>query len=204
MKKRIGILGGSFNPVHNGHLIIARDAMRGCGLSEVLFVPCNKPSHKDNILVPAVHRLEMLSIALKNLPGFTASDADIRRGGITYSVDTVSQLTRERADAELVFIIGSDTLQDLHQWRDIEELFRLCRFAVMTRPGYEPAAVLKQSRLTEQQREVLLRNVLKGSRTSISSSDIRARIARGLNITHMVPREVADYIVKNHLYETIL
>lgn len=200
MKEHIGIFGGSFNPIHNGHLIIARDAMKHFNFTEVLFVPCNQPSHKANILVSPAHRLAMLELALREEAGFKLSDVDIRRGGVTYSIDTVRDLKRERPEADLSFIIGSDTLRELYQWHAIDELFALCRFAVMVRPGFDPEAMPEDLGLAPSWRDRLFQNTVMGGQSAISSSEIRKRIAKGISIKHMVPREVEAYIADHALY----
>lgn len=201
MKTRIGILGGSFDPVHVGHLIAAQDAMQAFGLAGVLFVPCNRPAHKTTELASSVHRVAMLKRALKGNSLFHLSETDIRRGGITYSVETVRDLASERPDCELHFIIGSDTLLELHRWYSIGALLELCRFAVMARPGFDPDSMSERDiGLDPPWPRRLLQSAASGHRVDISSSGIRQRVAGGMSIKYLVPPEIEAYIAGHGLY----
>jgi nicotinate-nucleotide adenylyltransferase len=201
---KTGILGGSFDPIHNGHIIAAQDAMLAFGLDAVLFAPCNRPSHKRRLIASPLHRTAMLHAALKDMPAFRISDVDIRRGGITYSVDTVRDLAREQPGVEWHFIIGSDTLPDLHRWHEITTLLNLCRFDVIIRPGFEPAAMPEKSiLLPDPWPGILLANAASGHLVDVSSSEIRRRVAGGMDIGAMVPPEVETYIAKQGLYRLL-
>ena len=190
MLKKIGILGGTFNPVHMGHLILAQDALEQFDLDEVLFIPCAHPPHKKpNCLAPASRRLGMLRAALKGDSHFAVSDLEIKRGGVSYSIDTLQELRRIFPTSALYFIIGADSLNELRSWRKVGELQKFCIFIAMGRPGY---AVRGSS-------NVLL---FKGHLFDISSSEIRKRVAEGRRIRHLVPNAVEEYIKRQRLYQS--
>ncbi|MDD5679262.1 MAG: nicotinate-nucleotide adenylyltransferase [Kiritimatiellae bacterium] len=198
----MGILGGSFNPVHLGHLILAQDALEAFDLATVLFVPCDKPPHKPAAgLAPAEHRVAMLENALTGSHSFEVCDLEIRRGGTTYSIDTVRDLIKRHPKEELVFIIGSDTLPELHLWKDARELLRLCRFVTVARPGFDLTTMTEKTlNLEPDLVKILLANVAIGHQVEISSSDIRHRVAEGMSIRYLVPDAVDMYISEHSLY----
>jgi len=202
LKKRIGILGGTFNPVHIGHLILAQDAMEAFELSKMLFVPCDKPPHKEaSSLISAEYRAAMLELALEENMSAEICDLEIMRGGTTYSIDTVRKLSDLYPDHELLFVIGSDTLPELYQWKDINELLKLCRFVTICRPGFALKAVTeKDLKLDSPWPRILLRNVFVGHQIDVSSSDIRHRVAEGMSIRYLVPAAVEMYIAEHSLY----
>ncbi|MFH1475920.1 MAG: nicotinate-nucleotide adenylyltransferase [Verrucomicrobiota bacterium] len=198
----MGILGGSFNPVHLGHLILAQDALEAFDLASVLFVPCDHPPHKTAAsLVSVEHRAAMLEAALTGSLSFEVCDLEIRRGGTTYSIDTVRTLAKQYPKNELVFIIGSDTLPELHLWKDARELLRLCRFVTLARPGFDLKAMTEKNlNLEPDLARILLANVAIGHQVDISASDIRYRIAEGMSIRYLVPDAVDMYIAEHALY----
>ncbi len=201
MGERIGILGGTFNPVHLGHLVLAQDARERFELDRVLLVPCASPPHKDaRDLAPAAHRLAMLEAAVEADPALEVSAIEIERGGVSWTVETLRELRARHPDADLVFVIGADTLRELRTWRRIEEIFTLCRFAVITRPGVAPAGDPDELGLPEPQARRLLAAVVPGHDIGISSSDIRMRVAEGLAVRYLVPDTVALYIAEHRLY----
>jgi len=183
-------------------LILAQDALEVFDLATVLFVPCDQPPHKPAAgLVPAEHRVAMLEIALTGSLLFEVCDLEIRRGGTTYSIDTVRDLITRHPKDELVFIIGSDTLPELHLWKDARELLRLCRFVTMARPGFDLKAMTgKNLNLEPELAKALLANVAIGRQVDISSSDIRHRVAEGMSIRYLVPDAVDMYIAEHGLY----
>ena len=200
---RVGVLGGTFNPVHIGHLILAQDAREHFGLERVLFVPSARPPHKAAAgLIDGKHRLAMLEAALKGTPWAEVSDVELRRGGISYTIDTVRELRRQRfPDAALHFIVGTDTLREIHMWRDIGDLLGMCRFVAMDRPGVDRAGLTAASlHLDPPWPERLLADIGVGHRIEVSSSEIRQRAAHGLSIRFLVCPPVEEYIDSRALY----
>ena len=199
---RLGILGGTFNPIHLGHLILAQSACETFDLHKVLFIPCGVPPHKDpGALIPAQHRLAMVQNAIEGDLRFEAMDIEIRRAGISYAVDTVAELREMHRGADLVFIIGSDTLSELYLWKNIYTLLTLCRFAVFCRPGFDPATIQTANlHLESPWLDRVMEGVTAGRQIDISSSDIRYRIAEGMGIRYLVPPEVEMYIAAHGLY----
>ena len=186
---KIGILGGSFNPIHFGHLILAQEAKESLGLEKVLFVPCALPPHKsEDDLLSASHRLEMVRLAIQGDPHFELSDLEVRRGGVSYSIDTVSTLRKQFPSATFYFLIGSDALQGLSRWKEIEQLKRLCHFVMAGRPRF-PAVDLPKELLRLSMPEI-----------DISSREIRQRLKEGRSIRYLVPEPVRDYLEKKQLY----
>ena len=200
MQQRIGILGGTFNPVHTGHLIIAQHALEQVALDTVVFVPCANPYHKaTDDLAEAGHRLAMLETAVSEDPRFEVSRADIDRGGDSYSVDTVADTRRRHPDARIEFIIGTDSLLELHTWKNVYDLLESCPFITMARPGFrveDPG----QLHLRPPWPEKLLGNVMMGRVIDISSSEIRRRVREGKSIRYLVPEGVEGYIRGERLY----
>ncbi|MGD0016632.1 MAG: nicotinate-nucleotide adenylyltransferase [Verrucomicrobiia bacterium] len=191
--QRIGILGGTFNPIHIGHLLIAQDAMEQAQLDRVVFIPDAHPPHKSVAgLVSSRRRLHMVKLAIRGDHRFVVDDIEIRRGGKSYAVDTVTELKHRWPHAELFFIIGTDSLQELHLWRDIERLAAQCTFLVLARPG----CAWNRPRL----RRSIHWQLVRGHPYDIASRDIRARIARRQSIRYLVPDAVLNYIERKKLY----
>ena len=201
-RARLGILGGSFNPVHLGHLLAAQSALERFDLSRVLFVPCNRPPHKDSwALADFGRRYAMLELALEDDLRCEVSDVERQRGGVSYSIDTVRRLRELHPSADLHFIIGSDTLSELHQWKEIYDLLNLCTFVTLCRPGRQEYEVdAGRIALKEPWPEKLLAHCDHGRLIEVSSSDIRYRIAEGLSIRYLVPSAVEMYIAEHGLY----
>lgn len=199
---RIGIFGGTFNPVHYGHLLLAESCREQRGLDEVWFMPAAVPPHKQDLqLVDAAQRLEMLKLAAGGNEAFHVSDLEWKRGGVSYTVDTLEAIHAERPDAELYLLIGADTLADLPNWRDPRRVCELALPTAVCRPGsgeldYEPlAAFVEPSRLARL-RELRVEMPLIG----ISSRELRARVAAGKSIRYQVPRAVEKFIETARLY----
>jgi nicotinate-nucleotide adenylyltransferase len=201
-KTRIGILGGSFNPIHLGHLLLGQGALDSFDLSKVLFMPCHIQPHKDpTMLASPEHRVAMLEQAIMDNPQFEMLDIEIARGGSSFAVDSVREIRQLYPDAELFFIIGADMLPELHLWRDIYTLLTMCRFATFSRPGRDVLNIEeKDLRLDSPWAAQLLETVARGRMLEISSSDIRHRVAEGMSIRYLVPTLVEMYIAEHHLY----
>jgi len=201
-RNAIGILGGTFNPVHIGHLLLAQSAVETYDLSTVILVPCNLPPHKPAFnLIPERHRMAMIEAAIEGDIRFSVSDMEIRRGGISFAVDTAAELRRQMPETDLYFIVGADTLPELHLWKDIYTLLSLYTFAPFTRPGIPVETFShEQVQLDAPWPARLLKNVTTGRGVDVSSSDIRHRIAEGMSIRYLVPAAVEMYIAEHSLY----
>ena len=202
MGERIGVFGGSFNPIHHGHLILAQDVMEACELDEVRFMPCGTPNHKDAAeLAPAEHRLGMVELVTESDFRFAASDREVRRDRISYTVETLEELQAENPDDEFCFMVGTDSFPELSDWHRIDDL--LAQFTVigLVRPGFEIDALEKiDFGLAPELKKGLLDQVVRGHAIGISASDIRARVAEGMAIRYLVPVEVEMYSAEHGLY----
>jgi nicotinate-nucleotide adenylyltransferase len=196
----IGVLGGTFDPVHNGHLIVAEEVKTRLNLAEIIFVPAGQPWLKAaKPISPAEHRLQMLRLAIADKPYFKLSSIEIERTGPSYTIDTIAEL-RDKfgSEDELFFILGWDSLAELPQWREPSRLIKMCYLVAVPRPGY-PRPKLKTL-------EVIIRGLsqrvmlMKKPEIDISASAIRERVARGLSIRHLVPEPVNRYIKEHRLY----
>lgn len=196
-------MGGSFDPVHLGHLVVAQDAIERFELSEVVFIPAALPPHKQHLQqADPEHRLGMLQLAVEGDLRFSVSDIELRRGGVSYTVDTVGELKAQYGDAALVLVIGSDTLVDLHNWHRIDDLLALCEVATFLRPGEVALdGIAAKIQLPAEQRQRLMGNVAEAHLVGISSTEIRMRAAEGLSIRYLVPPEVEMYIYEHGLYQ---
>ncbi len=200
-RERVGILGGTFNPIHLGHLLIAQDAMEQLGLARVKFIPSATPPHKTvDKLASERDRLRMITLAIRGNAGFEVDDIEIRRGGKSYSVDTLTELRRREPRANFYFIIGSDSLRELHLWREAQRLVTLCTFVTVPRPGFDPKPVIDR-RLDAATRRRLRQHVLRGHACDVASRDIRSRVASGRSIRYLVPNAVHAYIRRRRLYQ---
>jgi nicotinate-nucleotide adenylyltransferase len=195
-----GIMGGTFDPVHNGHLLMAEAAMTQHALDEVLFIPDGDPPHKAE-LAPAEDRLKMVELALKGREGFRALDMEVRRAGQTFTVDTLERLSSDHPSDQFVFIVGADTLMQIETWRNFPRVASLLSgIACAPRAGISAEAVDGQiARLKEQYNLKVLR--LSMAPVDVSSTEVRRLVARGLFIGRMVPEGVAQYIRDRGLYQ---
>ena len=217
---RIGLLGGTFNPIHNGHLQIAQEVWKRLHLDSVLFIPAGAPPHKPDEKIPsAAHRLEMTRLALRDHPHFKPSDIEVTRPGRSYSIETISQLRSLHPSDALFFIMGMDAFYDLPTWKEAERLLTLSNFVVVSRPGHsfsryprfdplhgiDPAAM---GALDRHERDFYTLPVtpetslyfITISPSPLSASAIRKEIAAGKRPKNLLPEPVESYIIKNNLY----
>ena len=192
-RHRIGIMGGTFDPIHNGHLVAASEVAHRFDLDEVVFVPTGVPWQKEDVAVsPAEDRYLMTVIATASNPRFHVSRVDVDREGPTYTVDTLRELRRQYgAAAELYFITGADALEKILSWKDTDNMFAMARFVGVTRPGF----VLSDAHLPAD-----TVSLVEVPAMAISSTDCRARVAAGKPVWYLVPDGVVQYITKRHLY----
>lgn len=216
--RRVGVFGGTFDPPHLGHLLLAEAIREAFDLAEIYFMPCNEPPHKDRAdLTDAKHRFAMVVAATLQNPAFVASSIEVNRQGKSFSVDTVQQLADALDDnTEIVFVTGLDAFVEIETWKNFEQFLDLCHVAVVSRPGHgfedlkklpdwivERSTRVAESSPTEGFPEDGFRVFLSDAvHIDISSTDIRERIARGASIRYMVPAEVERYIRAHGLYRS--
>jgi len=190
---RIGILGGTFDPVHNGHIYLAEKSCAKLRLDKIIFIPTYLPPHKKGVKVTlAKHRYNMLKLAISENKKFNISDMEIKRRGRSYSVETLRRLRKKYGHkAELFFIAGSDSLKELNKWKNLDEILNLCRFVIVKRPGFKVKTTPKDFIL------------LKINAKNISATDIRSKIWANKSLDHLIPLAVETYIYKNSLYKKI-
>ena len=193
--RRVGVMGGTFDPIHHGHLVAASEVQAWFDLDEVVFVPTGDPWQKTHRVVSeAEHRYLMTVVATASNPRFTVSRVDIERHGPTYTIDTLRDLRAQRPDEELYFITGADALADIFTWRDADELFDYAQFVGCTRPGHEmddrTLVAIPADRVTMVEIPAL----------AISSTECRERTGRGEPVWYLVPDGVVQYIGKYQLY----
>ena len=188
---KIGIFGGTFNPIHNGHLLLASQAQDVFALDRVVFVPSSVPPHKEiQDLAGAGERYRMTELGVKSNPGFSVSKVELERGGRSYSVETANQFKKEYGKkAKIYFIIGMDMMNDLDTWKDVDNLLEKVEFIVGTRPGYSQDVPIRKGC-----------HLFRFPGFEFSSTEIRERIREGRSIKYMVPEAVERYIVSAGLY----
>lgn len=191
-RARLGVMGGTFDPIHHGHLVAASEVAQSFDLDEVVFVPTGRPWQKDDV-TDSEHRYLMTVIATASNPRFTVSRVDVDRVGPTYTVDTLRDLRAQRPDADLFFITGADAVAQILSWRDHDGLWDLAHFVAVSRPGH----VLDVTDLPSDRVSVLEVPAL-----AISSTDCRTRVHDGHPVWYLVPDGVVQYIAKHHLYRS--
>lgn len=185
-------MGGTFDPIHHGHLVAASEVAQSYDLDEVVFVPTGQPWQKSRV-TEGEHRYLMTVIATASNPRFTVSRVDLDREGPTYTIDTLRDLRAARPDAELFFISGADAVSQILGWKDVDELWELAEFVAVTRPGH----VLSEDSLPNPDVKVLEVPAM-----AISSTDCRTRVKNGFPVWYLVPDGVVQYISKHHLYRS--
>jgi nicotinate-nucleotide adenylyltransferase len=199
-ERRLGIMGGTFDPIHYGHLVTAEGARYAFGLERVIFIPSGRPPHKTgNMVSNPLDRYEMTCMAIASNPYFCASAIEVERPGPSYTIDTVRAVMKQYPGAKIYFITGADALLEIFNWKDFDALILICNFVAATRPGY---------RLFELKEKIaflppgLKQNIsyMEVPALAISSTDIRQRVHDGRPVKYLLPESVEDYIKKNRLY----
>lgn len=194
----IGLMGGSFNPIHCGHVALARAALESGRVERVLFLPTGNPPHKKEGLADKFDRLRMVELAVEHEAGMAVCREEIDRGGVIYTVDTLAALKRKMPDCTLTYLIGADTLRALGTWRRVETVIERCKFLVMMREGETREEVIRLAGLWTQRGAQI--DFLDARKMDISSTQIREQIQKGLPFERLVPQAVADYIHEHGLY----
>lgn len=194
----IGLMGGSFNPIHCGHVALARAALESGRVERVLFLPTGNPPHKKEGLADKFDRLRMVELAVEHEAGMAVCREEIDRDGVIYTVDTLAALKRKMPDCTLTYLIGADTLRALGTWRRVETVIERCKFLVMMREGETREEVIRLAGLWTQRGAQI--DFLDARKMDISSTQIREQIQKGLPFERLVPQVVADYIHEHGLY----
>lgn len=218
MTQRLGILGGTFNPVHIGHLAAAEEVRYRLKLEKVIFIPSFLPPHKiDEDIPSAVQRQEMVRLAIKGNAHFTISDMEIRRGGRSYTIETIEALQQSHPGSELYFLTGLDSFLEIRTWKDWDRLLTLCSFVVLSRDGYRFRDIAQLGVVDVPERDLSALDARERDQVAItagnsrvfleripfydiSSTDIRTRVREGRNIKYHLPEAVEHYIIENKLY----
>ena len=196
--RKLGVLGGTFDPVHLGHLIIAEEAADRLGLDVVVFVPARDPWRKERSdIASAADRMAMVRLATRDNPRFRVSEVDLKREGPSYSVDTLDDLREQEDDAQLYFLVGYDTLMDIPHWREPKRLMNLAHLVTVVRPGYAIDFEVLERVMPGVRHNVTLLEI---PEVGISSTEVRRRIAAGKSVRYWVPEPVAEYIRQRGLY----
>lgn len=193
---RIGVFGGTFNPPHIGHLIVAEEVRQNFALDRIVFVPSARPPHKiQSPVIDSAHRYHMTQLATEDNPHFAVSDIEIRRPGTSYTVDTVKSFRDTYGpDVDIFFIMGGDSIFEIDTWKDPEQIFNCCTIIVTSRPGFHLSKVEERLKAKVLTTEV--------SQIDVSSTDIRQRLQDGKSIAYLVPQAVEAYIRKEKLYRS--
>ncbi|GAB6169315.1 nicotinate-nucleotide adenylyltransferase [Clostridium carnis] len=198
--KKVGIIGGTFNPIHLAHLYIAYEAKDKLSLDKVIFMPAGSPPHKDNKnILRASLRYEMVKKAIKDYEGFEISDFEIMKNGLSYTHETLEYLKKD--DCQIYFITGADCLMDIEKWNNVKKIFSLCNLVVFSRPGYNESVLSKEKIKIEEKYNTTI-EFLDIMDLEISSSMIRKRIENGKSVSFFLPKEVLSFIEENNLYES--
>ena len=196
--RKIGIMGGTFSPIHNGHLALANEAYNAFSLDKILFMPSGKSYMKQQVL-DNTKRVTMVAKAIQDIPYFELSTIEVERSGNTYTCETLQQLTQQTPDVQYYFIMGADSLFHIEKWKNPEIIFQLSTLICMMRDDYNMEDIQKKgTELTQKGANILYLNMPK---IDISSTDIRNRVKNHQSISELVPEKVEKYILQEHLYE---
>lgn len=199
--KKVGIMGGTFNPIHNGHLMLADRAMEQFSLDEILFIPCGVPYMKERqSVLPGQVRAEMTGLAIQNKHSYRLSNMEIERQGNTYTYETLERLKEEQPETEFYFILGADSLFNLDNWAKPERIFVNCHILAAVRDDKTTEQMEEQIRVLQDRYGASI-FMLRTGYLNVSSSDIRRKVALGESIREDVPEKVAEYIKMHHLYQ---
>ncbi|WFA09504.1 nicotinate-nucleotide adenylyltransferase [Tissierella sp. Yu-01] len=197
---KVGLMGGTYNPIHLGHLIISENIRTNFPLDRVIFIPTGDPPHKDNNeLISAIDRYNMTKLAIESNPYFDISSIEVKREGKSYSTDTIDEFLKAMPEDELYFIIGSDTLFDLEKWKDIRDIFKKISFIVTGREGLSDNNI--EDKIEEYRKKFNSKIAhVSGPKIEISSTMIREYVSEDKSIRYLVPRQVEEYIKTHRLY----
>ena len=192
-RKKIGIFGGTFNPVHQGHLSVAEEIRSSFDLDGIIFIPAAVPPHKvTDDLAPFDDRYRMIELAIEDNPNFSVDDIEAKLAGKSFTVRTLRFFKEKNPDWDIFFLLGLDNLHEIKTWKEPESLFELCRLIVFDRPGYGREGI---------EEEIISRVLFaRVTEIGISASEIREKLGRGASIRDLVPAKVEDYITSRHLY----
>lgn len=198
--KKVGIMGGTFNPIHVGHLFLAENAYEQLELSKVLFMPSKNPPHKEKPdMVTEQQRVDMIALAIQSNPHFELSTFELTREGMTYTADTLTLLTEQNPDIEYYFIVGADSLFYMHKWRNPQIIFNLCTVIAANRDEAAPEELEKQAGFLNKTYNARIKFIQMPT-IQIASAVIRKRIAEGKSVRYYLTDAVNDYILANKLY----
>ncbi len=198
--RKIGIMGGTFNPIHTGHLFLAENAYEQVGLDQILFMPSKNPPHKAKPdMVTDLQRVDMIKLAIQDNPHFALSTLELERDGYTYTSDTLTLLTNGNQKDRYYFIVGADSLFMMHQWHQPQIIFNLCTVVAAGRDHIEEEQLIAQAEYLRKQFQADIRLVMMPT-MQLASAEIRCRIAQNKTIRYYVPDRVAQYINKHQLY----
>lgn len=201
--RKIGILGGTFNPIHNGHIHIGKEALKALALDEVIFVPTGRPRHKlnDASLLNENLRYRMVGLAIQGHEGFSISDYEINKKGFSFTYETLKYFSEIYKDSHLYFISGADCLINIYKWKNVADIFKRATLVVFNRPGFSKEDILAQKKKVEEDfnTEIIFLDV---EPLEISSTDIRKAVKNQDEITDIIPKTVMNFIKEHNLYKS--
>lgn len=199
INKKVGIMGGSFNPIHQGHLVVANEVLNIYNFDKIIFIPAGKPPHKNDLETTPWDRYMMTQIAILSNNRFVVSDIEVKRTGKSYTLDTMLQLREMYPDTEFYFITGTDAVIDIPNWHEPEKLLNLCKFIAVSRPGVDTGVIESKIKEIKDNFNGHI-ELMQVPMLQISSTDIRERIKNGISAKYLLPESVEQYIMKKNLY----